>query len=170
MIFTALASLAYRIHVPKYSTTPTSGAGAGVHGGRLNRIGVNALYLSLEPETALAEYRQASSLLPPGLIVSYDIAVEPVVDFRNGPSAAFDPLWNDFNCDWRKLYFNEHIEPPTWVIGDLVIAAGAKGIIFKSVINGGTNVVLYNDSLTAADRLAVYDPLHTLPANQDSWK
>ncbi|MES2073917.1 MAG: RES family NAD+ phosphorylase [Pseudomonadota bacterium] len=170
MIFIPLQSLAYRIHVPKYATTPTSGAGAGTHGGRLNRIGVNALYLSLELETALAEYKQTSTLLPPGLIVNYEIAIAPLVDFRNGPSPAFDPLWNDFNCDWRRLYFNEHIEPPTWVIADMVIAAGAKGILYKSVINGGTNVVLYNDSFTAEDSIVAYDPHHALPANQDSWK
>ena len=58
MIVVALDSAAYRVHQPKWSISPTSGAGAGIHGGRANRPGINALYLSLKLETALAEYRQ----------------------------------------------------------------------------------------------------------------
>ena len=48
---------AFRLHSPRWATTPTSGAGAGKHGGRANRIGVDALYLALELETAVAEYQ-----------------------------------------------------------------------------------------------------------------
>ena len=56
---------------PAGPSPPTSGAGAAQHGGRLNRIGVPALYLALEELTALEECRQLSTLMPPGLIVSY---------------------------------------------------------------------------------------------------
>jgi hypothetical protein len=66
------------------------------------------------------------------------IFVDPVVDFRGGFTGSWDALWQDFYCDWRKLYFNEGIEPPTWIIGDLVLAAGGKGIMFSSVVTGGT--------------------------------
>jgi len=55
MIFTELQAIAYRVHDPKWAFLPTSGAGAGVHGGRANRPGLNALYLSLDIETALKE-------------------------------------------------------------------------------------------------------------------
>lgn len=55
MILTALSTVAYRVHGPKWGYAPTSGAGAGTHGGRANRPGVNALYLSLELETALVQ-------------------------------------------------------------------------------------------------------------------
>lgn len=47
MIFTALDTVAYRVHDPKWAYAPTSGAGAGSHGGRANRPGISALYLSL---------------------------------------------------------------------------------------------------------------------------
>jgi RES domain-containing protein len=60
MILTHLKSEAYRMHVPKWAVAPTSGAGAGTYGGRANRIGVEALYLSLDALTALAEYQQTS--------------------------------------------------------------------------------------------------------------
>ncbi|MGS0743425.1 RES family NAD+ phosphorylase [Glaciimonas sp. GG7] len=169
MIFTTLNTVAYRIHDPKWAYAPTSGAGAGAHGGRVNRPGINALYLSLELETALAEYKQIDALLPQALMVSYQIVANSVVDFRNGFTGIWDALWQDFYCDWRKLYFNEGIEPPTWVIGDQVLAAGGKGIMFQSVITGGTNLVLYNDALGASDSIIAYDPNQALPKNQTSW-
>ncbi len=170
MILTALNAVAYRVHDPKWAFSPTSGAGAGMYGGRANRPGGNALYLSLELETALAEYKQLDALLPPALMVSYRIAIEPVVDFRGGFTSKWDLLWEDFYCDWRKMHFNDGIEPPSWVIGDQVLAAGAKGIMFKSVMTGGTNVVLFNDALIGTDSIDVHDPNHALPKNQDSWK
>lgn len=169
MILATLEAVAYRVHDPEWAFAPTSGAGAGKHGGRANRPGVNALYLSLELETALAEYQQTDALLEPALMASYQIRVRPVVDFRDGFENGWDALWQDFYCDWRRLYFNEGIEPPTWVIGDQVIAAGAKGILFRSVVTGGTNLVLYNDALEHDDALTVHDPRRALPRNQDSW-
>ena len=67
MILTALGPVtAYRMHAPKWATAPTSGAGAPAHGGRANRPGIAALYLALEPDTAIREYQQTSALLRPG--------------------------------------------------------------------------------------------------------
>lgn len=169
MIFTKIKTVAYRIHHPKWAHAPVSGAGAGTYGGRVNRPGVNALYLSLDLETALAEYQQVDALLPPGLIVSYPITVDAIVDFRAGFSGSWNALWQDFYCDWRKLYFNEQIEPPTWIIGDQVLAAGCKGILFNSIISGGTNLVIYNDALTSSNSVIAHDPNRMLPKNQDSW-
>jgi RES domain-containing protein len=73
---------AYRKHAPKWGTAATSGAGAVVHGGRANRPGIRALYLALEFDTAVREYQQLSSLMPPGTLVSYTVHVVPVADFR----------------------------------------------------------------------------------------
>ena len=54
MILTRLENLAaYRVHQPKWAMAPASGAGAAKHGGRVNRPGVAALYLSLDTETAI---------------------------------------------------------------------------------------------------------------------
>ena len=169
MIFSSLQTIVYRVHQPKWSFAPTSGAGAGTHGGRANRPGVNALYLSEKLETALAEYQQLSPLMQPGLMVSYNLSIDCLVDFRSGYASAWDPLWQDFYCDWRDMYFNKGIEPPSWVIGDQVIAAGAKGILFKSAITGGTNLVIYTDTLTGVNSIDVYDPSNDLPKDQSSW-
>ncbi|CUI07001.1 RES family NAD+ phosphorylase [Massilia antarctica] len=169
MILTPLNAVAYRVHQPKWSFAPTSGAGAGAYGGRANRPGVNALYLSLELETALAEYQQLDALLPPGLMVSYNVSINAIVDFRGGFTSGWDALWQDFYCDWRNMHFNQGIEPPSWVIGDQVLAADAKGILFNSAITGGENLVIYTDALTGADAINVYDPNNDLPKNQSSW-
>jgi RES domain-containing protein len=172
MILTRVEALtAYRMHVPKWAVAPTSGAGAARHGGRANRPGIAALYLALEAETAIEEYQQVSSLLPPGTLVSYVVTVDRVVDFRAGLERAhWDPIWEDFYCDWRELWFNQRVEPPSWVVGDEAMAAGAKGILFRSrVREGGTNLVIYPEALGAADALTVFDPGGSLPKNQDSW-
>ena len=172
MIFTALnAALAYRMHTPKWAMSPTSGAGAAAHGGRLNRVGLEALYLALETETAIKEYQQVSTLLPPGTLVTYQVSVSKVVDFRAGFNAVhWSSIWNDFFCNWRVLWFNERIEPPSWVMADEAIAQGAKGVLFPSEIApGGRNLVLFPTMLTASDTLHVFDPVGALPKNQDSW-
>jgi RES domain-containing protein len=160
------------MHVPKWAIAPLSGAGAGTHGGRANRIGVDALYLALDYDTAVQEYRQMSSLMPPGTLVSYRLTATPIIDFSAGyDGGTWAPIWEDFYCDWRRTWFNDRIEPPSWTIGDEVLANGAKGILFKSqVASGGINLVLYTNALDSTDRLEVYDPNNTLPKDQSSWR
>ncbi|SAK93346.1 RES domain protein [Caballeronia temeraria] len=172
MILTELAGVtAYRMHVPRWAVAPTSGAGAGTHGGRANRVGLNALYLALDHDTAIREYQQLSSLMPPGTLVSYNLTAAPIVDFTGGyESGKWSPLWEDFYCDWRHCWFNERIEPPSWILGDEVVASGAKGILFKSRLKpDGTNLVLYTERLDSTDHFDVYDPHNALPKNQSSW-
>ncbi len=129
MILTALERIAaYRMHTPKWAVAPTSGAGAAAHGGRANRPGTAALYLSLATETAVREYQQVSTLLPPGTLIAYRVSAAPVVDFRGGyQPAQWSALWEEFFCDWRELWFNRHVEPPSWVLADEAIAAGRQG-------------------------------------------
>jgi RES domain-containing protein len=172
MILTDLGPItAYRMHVPRWASTPTSGAGAALYGGRANRPGTQALYLALEVETAIREYQQLSPLMPPGTLVSYTVRLAPVADFQAGyEPGRWSELWEEFFCDWRELWFNQRVEPPSWVLGDEVIATGAKGMLFAStLVPGGRNLVIYNDTLGVDDLLEVYDPGKTLPKNQDSW-
>lgn len=161
----------YRMHVPRWAVAPTSGAGAAKHGGRANRPGVEALYLAMDMDTAIREYQQISTLLPPGTLTSYQLTVAMVVDFTAGYSAfEWDEVWEDFYCDWRELWFNQRVEPPSWAVGDLVIASGAKGILFPSRLSpGGTNLVLFTQTLASPDSLEVFDPGKTLPQTQASW-
>lgn len=136
MILTNLGPITvYRMLVPRWASTPTSGAGAALHGGRANRPGTQALYLALEAETAVREYQQLSPLMPPGTLVSYTVRLAPVADFQGGyEPGRWSDLWEEFYCDWRELWFNRRVEPPSWVLADDVIAAGAKGLLFASTI------------------------------------
>jgi hypothetical protein len=57
------------------------------------------------------------------------------------------------------------------VLADEAMAGGTKGILFASTLAAdGTNLVVFNDRLTADDVLQVYDPAGALPKNQDSWR
>jgi RES domain-containing protein len=161
----------YRMHSPRWAYAPTSGAGAAKAGGRFNRQGVPALYLSHEVATAAAEFQQTSILLPPGTLVAYKVALTSIVDFSGGYSAKqWDPLWSDWDCNWRQLLVEEHTEPPSWLLGDMAIEAGAKGILFPSMMaNDGHNLVIFTDLLELEDELQHYDPNNDLPNNQNSW-
>jgi RES domain-containing protein len=160
----------YRMHVPRWAWAPTSGLGAARQGGRLNRAGIEALYLALESETAIAEFQQAAALLPPATLVTYRVTLDKVVDFRGGYTSDWDPLWQDMFCDWRKMVFDDKVEPSTWVISDMCIAEGYKGILFpSSALSGGPNLVVFNSTLVVADKLVTFDPNGDLPKNQASW-
>lgn len=70
----------YRYLTPKWAFLPTSGAGAAIDGGRFNRPGVEALYLSLSAQTALEEYRQGASIIPPATLAAYKVTLAEVAD------------------------------------------------------------------------------------------
>jgi hypothetical protein len=61
----------YRVISPAYAGTPLSGIGAARQGGRFNRPGQEALYLSMDEASALAEYKQDNPWLPPGTICTF---------------------------------------------------------------------------------------------------
>jgi RES domain-containing protein len=126
----------------------------------------------LDPETAVKEYQQVSTLLPPGMLVSYQITAAPLADFRSGYDPADWPsIWNDFFCDWREIWFHQRVEPPSWTIGDGVVANGFKGILFRSRFSPhGANMVIYPALFDENDQITVHDPGNALPRNQDSWK
>lgn len=161
----------FRAHTPCWASQPLSGAGAALRGGRFNREGVAALYLSLDELTALREYQQTSAFLPPATLCTYSASLAALVDLRLlQKDAIWDELWHDWREDWRHLRFELHIEPPTWVLADLVRAQGHCGILFPSLVHpGGTNVVLYPDLLGDSQSLRVLDPDGRLPRDQSSW-
>ena len=99
----------YRYLTPKWSYLPLSGAGAASAGGRFNRPGVEALYLSAEPETALAEYKQGSCLPRPATLAAYELDLTDVVDL----SAGYDPdYWAAQWADWAfYIYISRLAEP-----------------------------------------------------------
>lgn len=79
-------------------------------------------------------------------------------------SEKWSPLLKDFYSDCHHCWFNERIEPPSWILGDGVVANGAKGILFKLRLKpAGMKLVLYTERLNPTDRFDVYHPLNTVP-------
>jgi RES domain-containing protein len=160
----------YRAHTPEWASQPLSGAGAARHGGRLNRPGLHALYLAVSQATAIAEYQQLASIMPPCTLVTYHVTLQGIVDFRNGyDPSTWSPLWQELSCNWRRMAMIDAIEPPSWVLADEVLRAGHTGVLFPSVHGHGINLVIYPDALQPDDRLAVHDPLNALPRDRGSW-
>lgn len=74
----------HRYLTPVWAFLPTSGAGAAVDGGRFNRSGIEALYLSRSAPTVLDEYRQRASITPPATLAAYKIALAEMADLSQG--------------------------------------------------------------------------------------
>lgn len=161
----------HRYLTPKWAYLPTSGAGAAIDGGRFNRPGIEALYLSRSAQTALEEYRQNASIVPPATLAAYKVTLADVTDLSEG----FDPdlwdgAWARWDCAWREIARIDRKVPPSWVLADKVIEAGMRGILFPSLRHaGGTNLVVFPANLLDSDKVEVHDPDSRLPRSQASW-
>jgi RES domain-containing protein len=165
------ARVFYRFLTPKWAFLPTSGAGAAQHGGRFNRPGIEALYLSVEVETAWAEYGQGSSLPSPGTLVAYTVMADDVVDFSSGfDPTLWSPEWAEWDADWKYIARIERKTPPSWRLADDLIRSGRRGLLYPSTRRrGGANLVLFSSNFTAGDTIEAHDPEGRLPTNQSSW-
>ena len=135
-----------------------------------NRPGVEALYLSRAPQTALEEYHQDTSITPPATLAAYRITLTEVADLSRG----FDPeIWDDewaqWDCAWREIARIDKKAPPSWKLADRIITAGMRGLLFPSLRHaGGTNLVIFPANLLDGDRVDVHDPDQRLPRSQAS--
>jgi RES domain-containing protein len=161
----------HRFRTPKWAFVPLSGVGAAIDGGRFNRPGVEALYLSRTAQTALDEYRQGGSITPPATLAAYKISLEKVADLSGGyDPASWSPAWAEWDCNWRRVARIEMKTPPSWLLADSLIVDGFGALLFPSLRRpGGTNLVVFNANLASDDNLQAYDPDHLLPKDQSSW-
>lgn len=161
----------HRYLTPKWAFLPTSGAGAALDGGRFNRPGVEAFYLARSAQTALEEYKQGASIVPPATFAAYKITLAEVADLSQGfDPDIWDDTWQEWDCAWRQIARIEKKVPPSWKLADLVITAGIRGILFPSLRHaGGTNLVIFPANLIDGDQVEVHDPYHRLPQNPSSW-
>ena len=137
----------YRALNPVYASEPLSGRGAQLYGGRFNRKGTPALYLSLSVMTALREANQVGSLQPTTL-VSYDADIARIFDCRDEVAllaeAMTPPALAD--SDWRDQ-MKASGEARTQAFARRLAAAGYHGLIVRSFAVGATdddlNLVLW---------------------------
>jgi RES domain-containing protein len=166
--------LAYRAHDPRWSFKPLSGDGAAVHGGRFNSKGTPALYMSLDPMTAIKEAAQGfARKFEPYVLCAYEIDCEDVIALRDqGERSAAGVGIDELACPW----FAEAVagrEPASWRLAGKLIANGAAGLLAPSFVHGATpardNLVLWRWSSRPPHKVALFDPSGRLPKNQLSW-
>lgn len=165
----------YRGHDPQWSFTPTSGAGAALTGGRFNRRGQPALYLSLSIVTAVGECIQGfSRRMQPLTICEYDVDCEPVADLRTAEGRAavgVDPA--DLECAWLGLMLDGE-EPPSWRVADRLARDGHAGLLVRSFVPGASaddvDLVLWRWGEEPPRRVTVFDPSGRLPVDRSSWR
>jgi RES domain-containing protein len=154
---------AYRAHDPRWSFQPTSGRGAAITGGRFNMRGMEALYLSLDPITALAECTQGfANRMQPLTLCEYDIDVLGVVDLTDAVVCeAFGIKASDLACPWLRRQREGRIAPSQAIARELA-RKGHHGALVPSFVpgirEGATNLVLWKWSDNLPCRVMVYDP------------
>ena len=116
--------LAYRAHDPRWSFKPLSGEGAAIHGGRFNPKGTPALYVSLDPITAIKEAAQRfAHKFEPSVLCAYEIDCEDIVDLRDEEKRKAAGVASDeMACPW----FAEaaaHRDPASWRLAKRLIGA-----------------------------------------------
>lgn len=170
MRLTALEGRWFRLLTPRWAHAPLSGQGAAITGGRLNRPGRGALYLSAELETAWAEYQQTGYLPRPGTVAVYEVRAA-VADLGDpAVLAAAEADEEALRCPWRAMWRLEGREPPSWGLVDRLIAAGAQGAVYPSAVRpAGRNLVLWQDGVERPAKVAVIDPQGDLPLDGRSW-
>jgi RES domain-containing protein len=162
----------HRFLTPHWAHAPLSGAGAAANGGRFNRPGAHALYLATDVATAQAEYAQGALWADPGTHCVYAVRAKGVVDFSEGfVPGRWDAIWAEADCDWKWIARVEQRDPPSWLIGDMLLAAGAPGLLYPSTKRkGGICLVLLLDMLARSGGSAhVHDPKRRLPRDARSW-
>ena len=164
----------YRAHDPRWSFAPLSGNGAARYGGRYNREGVPALYLSLEITTAIREIAQGFvHKLDPCVLCSYDVDCAPIADLT---SAAGRKRHRAQLVEMASGWFAERRagrEPASWKLAERLGRAGYAGLLTPSFAPRATprdhNLVLWTWGPELPTRVTVNDPSGRLPANQLSW-
>ena len=153
--------VAYRAHKPRRSWWPLSGEGARRHGGRFNRIGVPALYLSLAPLTAMREAFPIGRPQPVTLC-AYEVDAEPIFDAAD-PQARTAHAVTALELDvpgWRREMLDGAI-PASQALADRLVAAGFVGMRVRSFAPGSgpgdLNLVFWRWSDRRPSRIVVID-------------
>lgn len=160
----------YRVAGPRYTTAAdiVSGIGASKGGGRWNAPGkIRVVYLSTQPETALAEanehFRYHALPLTNGLpkvVVAVRVEIDRVLDFTDAAVAKAFPekLSTLLKEDWRAM-LDRGDEATTQAMGRAAFAAGFQGLSVPSKpVKDGVNLLVFPKRMTKSNVLTVLNP------------
>jgi RES domain-containing protein len=161
--------ICYRALNPAWSHAPLSGRGAALKGGRWNSVGQEALYVAMDPITALHEYQQ-SLCFHPVTLAEYHIAHATVADLTADTSLLPVAIPADIHSvNWFELH-DAGLMPPQWPIAAALVGAGYHGLIYPSARNRlGKALCLWRWNETGGPRVIVHDPDGRLPRDPSSW-
>jgi RES domain-containing protein len=166
----------YRGHDPRWAFDPLSGEGARLKGGRFNRTGQAALYLTLKLEGLFLEMSHGfAHRFDPLTICCYDVDASDIIDLRtNADCEKMETTFEVLSCPWA-LDIAEGREPPSWRLTDGLLKDGAAGLLVPSFAHGANptlhhNLVLWKWGADLPYRVTVYDPSSRLSHDQSSWK
>lgn len=119
---------------------PTSGEGAGRHGGCRNPRGVPALYTSARFETAWLEAQQGFAYkTQPLTIVTCDVDCSDLLDLCDTRALqALAIAREDLACQW-ELMVDERQTPPTWALALHLIDQGIAGVRVPSLAHNASH-------------------------------
>jgi RES domain-containing protein len=145
-----------------------------VHGGRFNPKGTPALYLALDPMSAIKEAAQGfGHNLEPYVLCTYEIDCEDIIDIRSEQERSKARLSRE---DTASAWFSDAAagrELASWRRARSLIASGAAGLIAPSFVSGAEandiNLVLWDWGARAPHKVAVFDPSGRLAKNKLSW-
>lgn len=134
---------AWRIVSPRWASAPLAGDGAARHGGRWNRPGAPALYLSEAVETAFAEYQQELGVRP-GTFIAYEIVGARFADLTDARILAeFGIPAAGLLAPWKEAAFVRRDDPTTWVLADRLASLFDGVRVPSAQYDGGVNLVLW---------------------------
>ena len=164
----------FRAHDPGWAFTPLSGAGAAQRGGRFNREGKPALYLTLKPETAIAECSHGfAHRMPPITLCDYNVDCEPVADLSTEEGRTDHGVaMTELDCPWLALML-EGKKVPSHEVAERLESEGYVGALVPSFVPGArpedVNLVLWQWSEKLPTLVQVFDPSNRLPKDRSSW-
>ncbi len=109
--------------------------------------------------------------MPPATLTAYRVTIQEVVDLSGG----YDPAlwaadWAAWDCDWKQIARIQDLTPPSWRLGDKIVATGHRAVLFPSLRHpGGVDLAILPAALTAADHVVAHDPDNLLPRDRSSW-
>ena len=165
----------YRGHDPTWSFAPLSGEGAAKTGGRFNRKGKPALYLSLDIMTAVSECTLGlSQRLQPLTMCEYDVDCDPIADLRDAVGRERQGVTlADLGCAWLRHLRNRD-DAPSCLVAERLEADGHVGVLIPSFVprasEANCNLVLWRWGPDLPAKVAVFDPTGRLRKDQLSWR
>ena len=157
-----LKAVVYRAHDPRWAWTPLSGEGARRRGGRFNRIGLPALYLSFSLTTAVREVSPIGRRMQPLVLCSYEVDVGPVFDALDpAERTAHSVSQADLDCPaWRDEMFSGR-KPASHRLAERLLSMGSAGMRYRSYAMGTSeydvNLVLWRWGSESPSRVILID-------------